>query len=516
MSFKGFTKAIARAPQSFRHKFKMGEQTTDPVYEDAERRFKELETETKKLSDESKRYSGAVNGMLTHQIGFAKAMEELFKPISGKMSDPNATVPEDNPQGIEASEQYRTIVAELQETLKPDLALIEDKIIKPCQELLSTIGYIRKMATKRNHKKLDLDRKLNNHAKYENKKEPTPKDEERLYKAQAEMEVAQQEYDYYNELMKTQLPILFGLEAQFVQPLFVSFYFMQLNIFYTLYNRFQDMKIPYFDLNSDIVEAFMAKRGNVEEQADALTITHFKVGYSKAKLEMTKKRYGAGRDGAATDGQTGTPGYGSPEPGQPGNVPPGYGQTAYGQPGYDEKAAYNQPGYGQPGYGQPGYGQPGYGQPGYGQPGYSQPGYGQPGYNEKATYGQPGYGAAAAPAAPGYGAAPMSPMSPMSPVGTAGAPGAAPVAAAATTGAPPQYTPTPTAQPGMGAAPMPTGVETVTALYDYQAQAAGDLSFPAGATIEIVQRTADVNEWWTGRYNGQQGVFPGNYVQFNQ
>ena len=67
------------------------------------------------------------------------------------------------------------------------------------------------------------------------------------------------------------------------------------------------------------------------------------------------------------------------------------------------------------------------------------------------------------------------------------------------------------------AAPAPAGapVETVTALYDYQAQAAGDLSFPAGAVIEVVQRTPDVNEWWTGRYNGQQGVFPGNYVQLN-
>lgn len=49
MSFKGFTKAVSRAPQSFRQKFKMGEQTEDPVYEDAERRFQELEQETKKI-----------------------------------------------------------------------------------------------------------------------------------------------------------------------------------------------------------------------------------------------------------------------------------------------------------------------------------------------------------------------------------------------------------------------------------------------------------------------------------
>ena len=460
MSFKGFTKAITRAPQNFRQKFKMGEQTVDPVYEDAERRFKELEDETKKLSDESKRYSTAVNGMLTHQIGFAKAMEEIFKPISGKMSDPNATIPEDNPDGIEASEQYRAIVAELQETLKPDLKLIEEKIVKPCLELLKIIGYIRKMATKRNHKKLDLDRRLNNYHKYEKKDEPTAKDEERMYKAEAEMQVAQQEYDYYNEMMKTQLPILFGLEAQFVQPLFVSFYYMQLNIFYTLYNKFQDMKIPYFDLTSDIVEAFTLKRGNVEEQADSLTITHFKIGYSKAKLEMTRKRYGANDP----DAPPGSPTPGAYTPG----VTPVATAGAYGAaPGY---AA-------QPGVAQPGVAQPGYGAAAV--PGAAQPAYG--GYDEKAAMAQQSYGATPAAAAPpAYGAVPA------------------------------------VATPAAAAAAAPAGAETCTALYDYQAQAQGDLSFPAGAQITIVQRTADANEWWTGTYNGQQGVFPGNYVQINQ
>ena len=462
MSFKGFTKAITRAPQSFRQKFKMGEETVDPVYEDAERRFKELEDETKKLSEESKRYSSAVNGMLTHQIGFAKSMEEIFKPISGKMSDPNATIPEDNPEGIEASEQYRAIVADLQETLKPDLALVEDKIIKPCQELLKIITYIRKMATKRNHKKLDLDRRLNTYNKYEKKKEPTAKDEEKMYKAEAEMAVAQQEYDYYNEMLKTQLPILFGLEAQFVQPLFVSFYYMQLNIFYSLYNKFQDMKIPYFDLNSDIIEAFMAKRGNIEEQTDALTITHFKIGYSKAKLEMTRKRYGAAGAGA---NESDSSGYGSPAMGGA----PVYGGAAAGHPGQEQQ---------------------------------QQQAYGT-------APGQVGYGGMQSPPATGY----QQPMSPGAPTGMGiGQPQGygAPAAAAA---APPAYN-----NAGMPptAGSMTAGGETVTALYEYQAQAAGDLSFPAGAVIEIVERTPDVNEWWTGRYNGQQGVFPGNYVQLNK
>lgn len=63
MSFKGFQKSIVRAPQQFKVKFNIGEHTKDAVYTDAERRFVELEKETKKLHDESKKYFDAINGM---------------------------------------------------------------------------------------------------------------------------------------------------------------------------------------------------------------------------------------------------------------------------------------------------------------------------------------------------------------------------------------------------------------------------------------------------------------------
>ena len=62
MSFKGFSKSLARAPQQFKVKFNIGEHTKDAVYTDSERRFQELEKETKKLHDESKKYFDAING----------------------------------------------------------------------------------------------------------------------------------------------------------------------------------------------------------------------------------------------------------------------------------------------------------------------------------------------------------------------------------------------------------------------------------------------------------------------
>ena len=63
MSFKGVGKSMVRAPQQFKQKFNIGDITKDAVYIDAERRFAELETETKKLHDESKKYFDAINGL---------------------------------------------------------------------------------------------------------------------------------------------------------------------------------------------------------------------------------------------------------------------------------------------------------------------------------------------------------------------------------------------------------------------------------------------------------------------
>ncbi|ODQ48761.1 hypothetical protein PICMEDRAFT_22454, partial [Pichia membranifaciens NRRL Y-2026] len=424
MSFKGLQKAIVRAPQNFRQKMHMGTVTEDAVYSDAERRFKELETETKRLSEESKRYHKAVNDMLEHQLGFSKAIEEIYKPISGRMSDPNSAIPEGNPEGIEACEQYRDVVNELKEILKPDLELIESRIIEPAQELLKIIQAIRKMSQKRSHKQLDLDRHQNSLTKYQNKKERTAKDEERLYKVENEVAIAQQEFDYYNEMMKTELPILFHLEAEMVKPLFISLYYMQLNVFYTLSSRMEEMKIPYFDLSQDIVQAFEVKRGDIEERADAIGITHFKLGHAKSKLEQTRRPTG----------------YGSP------------GAAAGAYAGYGEKA----------------------GAGAYG-------GYG--GYGEKAGSGGPPSYMGAQQAQTSSYASPLSPVSP-----------------------------TPQMQPPPGVA-QPPAAETCTALYDYTAQAAGDLTFRQNDLIKVIQRTPDQNGWWTGELNGVQGVFPGNYVR---
>ena len=415
----------------------MGEHTKDAVYIDAERRFQELETETKKLHDESKKYFDAINGMLSHQIEFSQAIAEIYKPISGRMSDPNSTIPEGNPEGIRACEEYEAIVRELQATLQPELEMIETRVIRPADELLEIIKVIRKSATKRQHKQLDYDRHRASLKKLQDKKDKSLKDEKAMYKAENDVEQATQDFNYFNDLLKDELPKLFELEREFIRPLFQSFYYMQLNVFYTLHEKMQGCDIGYFNLTLDVEEAFEMKRGDIRDQAEALSITKFKATGAK----RPPGRLGPASSRLAIEGRKSE----STAPGSRLAIESGKMDSPTRRSTLD--FSENPP------------------------PPYSSP---------------------------------LSPSSGETSIGRANSTGGAWGDAAKKKGAaPPPPKPKPSRLSG-----APTA-ETVTALYDYEAQAEGDLSFSTGEVIEIVTRTNNENEWWIGRLNGRQGQFPG-------
>ncbi|XP_062934961.1 SH3 domain-containing YSC84-like protein 1 [Cynocephalus volans] len=55
----------------------------------------------------------------------------------------------------------------------------------------------------------------------------------------------------------------------------------------------------------------------------------------------------------------------------------------------------------------------------------------------------------------------------------------------------------------------------VTALYSFEGQQPGDLSFQAGDRIIVISKTDSQFDWWEGTLRGQTGIFPANYVTMN-
>jgi len=67
--------------------------------------------------------------------------------------------------------------------------------------------------------------------------------------------------------------------------------------------------------------------------------------------------------------------------------------------------------------------------------------------------------------------------------------------------------------PARRAVPPPKQTVQVRALWNWNEdeQNPNDLPFHAGDVFEIITETNA--DWWTGRHNGKQGLFPSNYVE---
>ena len=51
------------------------------------------------------------------------------------------------------------------------------------------------------------------------------------------------------------------------------------------------------------------------------------------------------------------------------------------------------------------------------------------------------------------------------------------------------------------------------ALYTFKGEQDGDLPFKKGDVINIIKKTETSDDWWSGKCNGQEGIFPANYVK---
>ena len=130
-----------------------------------------------------------------------------------------------------------------------------------------------------------------------------------------------------------------------------------------------------------------------------------------------------------------------------------------------------------------------------------------------------GYGSSAADGA-GMAMKPARSAELPKPARTANVPPSYPVAGTSRSGsskAPPPVASKPAAlrppPPKPKPARLATALPRAIALYDFQAQQPGDLAFKADDVIEIIERTPDANGWWKGQLNGQEGIFPANYIR---
>ncbi|KAL0091072.1 hypothetical protein F4703DRAFT_1903558 [Phycomyces blakesleeanus] len=347
---------------------------------------------------------------------------------------------------IQAVNDAEAAMSYCRDEVLPELDAVDRDVVRPTLELSEIFRRVQKTIVKRQHKLIDYDRFRTSVNKIKAKETRSFNEEKEIFKLEAKLETATQDYNYLNDMLKQQMPQFFYLKSQFITPVFESFYRMQTKIYGIIYARCYELanaNAQHFITNSmPITDGFEWRRSQRDVRAEMENMDLLKSG-GKAWLavsggannsKLSLKERANLREQEKTGGMNG--------------------------PSNDVHANY-----------------------GYQSP-VPPPAYGAP-----------------APAAP-----------------------AAPFAATSVTldNAPMQYQQS--QAPGGGgvggwsnhqntASPMHTANSTyVLALYDYQAQAAGDLSFKKDDKIEVIQRTQDANDWWTGRVNGVTGIFPGKKI----
>jgi len=400
-----------------------------------------MEDAVDKLIKDSKTYVEQANTFAAAGQGFATYYANIYHPHNGEYNL-GGRYP-DSADTIRNVDAFLATQEEIRNAVGPELELIDGKIIAPAKDLQSVMKLIRKSIAKREHKLVDYDRFNNSLMKLRDKKEKSLSDEKNLFKLEQDFEIATNEYDYINNALKNEIPQFMVLATRFIDPLFHSFFYMQLNISYTMMEKLSTFAEGKYDITNvpgaQISADYEGKRTDAWEKMEGLNITKRIISTSKmvqAQRSASGTTLAPSSLGRSTTNAS-TSSFGSR------TVPPSSPGTSF----------------------------------------------------KKAPPPPPSFGSKPPPAAP----------PPYSPGSSSLAASAAASAAAGKRPPPP---------PPMKSKPKADQAKQyVVALYDFAAQAEGDLSFNVGDRIEIIERTASAEDWWKGTVHGQVGSFPGNYVQ---
>ncbi|EPQ28487.1 uncharacterized protein PFL1_03790 [Pseudozyma flocculosa PF-1] len=271
---KGFAKAMKRTPHLMSSRVGLAAKSSDPQFDSLQQRFASLEKYAEKLLKDSATFRDAVKNMLLSGSDFGRHFDLLFHPMGAEYD-----LERRHPQAahtITNISAYLTHMEELKDTLTPEIELIESRVVGPANDFLAVLKAIRKNITKRDHKLVDFDRHNNAYSKLRDKKEKTLKDEQALFKVEQDYETAAADYEYYNNALKEELPKFFEMAQRFMTPLFYSFYYMQLNVFYLTLERLQSFTEGKYDISetslNTVEDHYLSQLTDAAERLDALSI----------------------------------------------------------------------------------------------------------------------------------------------------------------------------------------------------------------------------------------------------
>lgn len=443
------------------------------------------------------------------QLAIATEFYTLYDPIVGA-SDGHGrdSVPTPELQ-LNRTFNLRQAYEDLKSELLEEIGQIEERIIKPATDARDCIAPIRKTIKKRENKRLDLERCQDKVNKLQRKVTRTPKEESALGKAEDELAQLANEFGIADTHLRETLPPIIAAAFSLVPPLLGSHVLIQnrlLGLYYTTLHTYCDElgfpspPPPMDEVVADWNASFRPAQREVES-----------IGcIARGKAVHMSMSLGA-------DGQAREP----PNPSQPGNpLKSGFRRSTSGL--ISSGTSQNEPSAQRQAFRIPSAssipvspGRPDYTPRPSADGNPRRPDYLAPTDFTTATVlgRSPGISPNSLRPRSDYFndnrrpsttslASSVSQLSLNLGNGCSGTPAAA---AAAKKKPPPPPPPkrVPSTQPE----------EYVVALYTFNGEDAGDLSFREGDKIKIVKKTATAQDWWVGELGGTRGNIPANYCK---
>lgn len=289
------------------------------MYQDFHTRILELKSELQKFNSEIKTYFYFLEQLFERQVGFAEVMVEtqildLCNSLDNEDQVVIKTMASTKNQVPEMLyKQFADAVNLSRKILEPEIEMLRNKIMKPTVVVLANIEAIHKVEKKRQHKVLDVDRYKAALAKLSAKQHERSASEEKSYfVTQNNLEIAEQEYNWLNTLLKKELPLFFELTDKLIESLFISMYYVQLNIYYTLGKTLESSManntgIQNWNQGNNVIAAYNSKFNTVRTRAEKeIGLLKFRRCQSQTKLsaDTETKSFVANYAAVVTDGNT--------------------------------------------------------------------------------------------------------------------------------------------------------------------------------------------------------------------
>ncbi|ORY05162.1 hypothetical protein BCR34DRAFT_572174 [Clohesyomyces aquaticus] len=448
--------------------------------------FNDSDQMLEKIESAAKAWRDAWTDILSHQLNSVEQFHTLYKPLGAKGADYSSHAPaETPPETLQRCEQLHVAFTELKTDMAEELADVERKLVNPAKLARDALKPMKKTIKERDKKKIDYERYKSRAETLQRKTNRSDRENIALNKHEADLAKATHDYEFADEVLRTQLPRLNAATFSLLPHLLANQIVLQNNLIGNLYtvlhqysneNGYPDPPpepeevIPVWD------GAFTSLRKEMENGFDLLRTG--KAIHQPMRLpDQGSTLTGLGIrnkviPGRRTSSQSNVPTVHatSPRIGHSLSTPSESGLS--NKPSYGSLASRPKVGGHSPGLSP--------------NPGNENPWARRASNASSAsTSGHDDY----------FGRNRLP--------STASSGGSTPNPAAGKKKPPP---------------PPPKKIgsfhgEYVTAMYNFAGEGAGDLSFNEGDRIRVVKKTNSSHDWWEGELRGRTGSFPANYCK---